>query len=110
MNIRRQDNLQLIERIELLIQENDRIKKQISSLQNLLSTQICLFFELSNSIKQTRKRFCYENVRECYNDLVYFYGCADSVQNADDYKECYKDIFEKEYNDDDGDDNNDDYI
>ena len=101
MNIIEEENSLLRERLDLLIQENEKLKKHISSLQELLSTDICKFFKISNSIKQTRKRFCYKNVRECYGDLVYFYGCTDPVQEADDYKECYKDIFGKEYTDDD---------
>jgi hypothetical protein len=97
MSTREEENLLLRERLDLLIQENEKLKKHISSLQELLSTNICKFFEMSKSIKQTRKRFCYDSVRECYGDLVYFYGCTEPVQEADDYKECYKDIFGKEY-------------
>ena len=101
MNIIEEENSFLKERLDLLIEKNDQLKKYISSLQELLSRDICKFFEMSKSIKQTRKRFCYENVRECYGDLIYFYGCTDPVQEAEDFKECYKDIFGKEYTEDD---------
>ena len=97
MNIKDDENLLLQERIDLLIQKNDQLKKHISSLQELLGSDICKFFEICNSIKQTKKRFCYETVRECYGDLVYFYGSTDLLQNADDYKECYKQIFGMDY-------------
>jgi hypothetical protein len=100
MNIKDDENLLLQERIDLLIQKNDQLKKHISSLQELLGSDICKFFEICNSIKQTKKRFCYENVRECYGDLVYFYGCTDPIQDATDYKDCYKDIFGVNYPDD----------
>lgn len=100
MSIRKDEHSLLSERIELLIQENNKLKNNISSLRDLLSSNISMFFELSNSIKQTRKRFCYENVRECYKDLVYFYGCAEPVQEAEDYKECYEDIFGQKYTSD----------
>jgi hypothetical protein len=92
------------EKIDLLTQENEKLKKHISSLHELLSTDICKFFQISNSIKQTKKRFCYETIRECYGDLVYFYGSNDTIQYAEDYKECFKDIFGREYPDDDADD------
>ena len=105
MSISHEENLLLKERVDLLIQENDAFKKKISSLQELLARDICIFFQITNSIKQTKKRFCYENVRECYGDLVYFYGCHGPIQDAEDYKECYKDIFEKKYTINEDDDN-----
>lgn len=97
MSIREEQESILRERLDLVIQDNIKLKKQISSLQELLGSNICKFFEISKSIKQTRKRFCYETVRECYGDLVYFYGSTDSIQLADDYIECYKEIFGKDY-------------
>lgn len=101
MSIIEEENSLLRERVDLLIQKNEQLKKYISSLQELLGRDICKFFEITNSIKETRKRFCYETVRECYGDLVYFYGSPGPIQDAEDYKECYKDIFGKEYVDDD---------
>lgn len=100
MSIEQEENSLLQEKIDLLIQQNDQLKKHISSLQELLGSDICKFFERSLSIRETKKRFCYENVRECYGDLVYFYGCADPIQDATDYNECYKDIFGIDYHDD----------
>lgn len=95
----KQKNASVQEQLDLLKQENNRLKICVNSLQKLLSNNICQFFELSLSIKQTKKRFCYENVRDCYYDLVYFYGCSDPVEDAEDYMECYMDIFGKEYSD-----------
>ncbi len=97
MNIREERESMLRERIDLLIQENGKLKRQIISLQELLGSQIRQFFEMTNSIIETKKRFCYENVRDCYGDLVYFYGYTDIIQKADDYIECYRDIFGRDY-------------
>ncbi len=91
------NNILLQEQIDSLTLENDKLKNHTKSLQKLLATNICKFFELVNSIKQTKKRFCYETLKECYRDLVYFYGCTDPIQDADDYVECYKDIFGTKY-------------
>jgi hypothetical protein len=81
-------------KIENLELQNEQLKKYVISLRNLLSSNICKYFEITNSIKLTKKRFCYDNVKECYFDLVYFYGCYEPIQNADDYKECYNEIFD----------------
>jgi hypothetical protein len=96
----------LTEKVDKLIQENTKLRRQISSLQELLGSQIRQYFEMTNSIIDTKKRFCYENVRDCYGDLVYFYGYVEIIQQAYDYIECYRDIFGTDYpNDtDDGDD------
>ena len=110
MSIIEEENSLLKERVDLLIKKNEQLKKYISSLQELLATDICKFFEITKSIKQTRKRFCYESVRECYGDLVYFYGCTGPIQDAEDYKECYKDIFGSEYINDDSEDDNDENV
>ena len=100
MSIIQEENSLLQERLDLLVEKNNQLKKHVSSLQELLGSNICKFFQMSNSIKQTKKRFCYETVRECYGDLVYFYGCTDIIQGADDYIECYKEIFGKDYPED----------
>ena len=89
--------------IDILKQENNNLKQHISSLQELLGSDICKFFERCQSIRKTRKRFCYETISECYKDLVYFYGCSDPLEDAEDYKECFKEIFEKEHSDNDTD-------
>ena len=60
---------------------------------------------MSNNLRDTKKRFCYETIRECYGDLVYFYGCTDPIQRADDYEECYREIFNRDYPRDTDDDN-----
>lgn len=91
---------EIIDKIQKLEIENENLKTNINSLRNLLGSEMCKYFEISNSLKQTKKRFCYDDLRECYEDLVYFYGCSDPIQDADDYKECYKQIFGKDYFDD----------
>jgi len=97
MSIREEHESILRERIDLLMQENNKLRNQISSLQELLGSQIRQYFEMSNSIRDTKKRFCYSTVRECYGDLVYFYGYTDIIQNADDYIDCYREIFGRDY-------------
>ena len=107
MSITEEQVLLLTERVDLIIQENNKLRQQISSLQELLGTQIRQYFEMSNSIRDTKKRFCYETVRECYGDLVYFYGYTDIIQEAYDYIECYREIFGRDYpNDTDNELNN----
>ena len=82
--------------IDLLKQENNNLKQHISSLRKLLGSDICKFFERCQSIRKTRTRFCYDTISECYKDLVYFYGCSDLLEDAEDYKEYFKEIFGKE--------------
>ena len=77
--------------------ENNTLKKNIHSLRDLLCTEICKYFELTNSIKDTKNRFCYDNYHDCYIDLCYYYGSADPVRDADDFKECYEAIFQQAY-------------
>lgn len=89
--------LLLQERIDVMSLQILQQKKHIQSLQELLGTAICNFFEISLSISETKKRFCYENVRECYGDLVYFYGSTVPLQKATDYNECYNIIFTNDY-------------
>ncbi len=92
-------NIELQGNIDLLTQENKQLKKDISSLQALLSSDICKFFERCQSIQETRKRFCYETICECYHDLLYFYGCSEPLEVANDFKQCYKDVFGKDNDD-----------
>lgn len=99
-----EENLLLRERLELIIQENNKLRNNISSLQELLGSQIRQYFEMSNSIRDTKKRFCYTTVRECYGDLVYFYGYTDIIQQAYDYRDCYREIFGRDYPNDTDDD------
>lgn len=107
MSIREEQDSLLRERLDLLIQENNKLRNQISSLQALLGSQIRQYFEMSDSIRDTKKRFCYETVRDCYGDLVYFYGYTDIIQKAYDYKDCYREIFGIDYPNDTDDDADD---
>ena len=50
-----QDNILLQEKVDSLTQKNDQLKKNISSLQDLLGSDICKFFERSLSIRETKK-------------------------------------------------------
>lgn len=91
-----------------VLDENTELKKNIHSLRDLLCSEICKYFEITNNIKALKKRFCYNNYHDCYIDLVYYYGSDEPVRNADDFKECYEDIFGKPYPNYNNDDNNND--
>jgi DNA-binding transcriptional regulator WhiA len=86
-----------------VLQENKKLKNQIQQLQDLFGYEICKYFEKTNNIRKTTAYFYYENVNDCYEALVEYYGCSDPLQDADDYKECHKEIFGREYDDDDSD-------
>lgn len=78
---------------QTVLAENDVLKRNIHSLRDLLCTEICKYFEITNSINDTKKRFCYDNYHDCYIDLCYYYGSADPVRGADDFEQCYESIF-----------------
>lgn len=77
------------------------------TIQNIFSIQICEYFNTHNSLKKTTEKFYFNNVRECYQSLVEYYGCSDSLQYAYDYDKYYNEIFGNEYNNANNDDNDD---
>ena len=79
------------------LEKNNVLKNHIYDLRNLLCSDICKYFEFTNSIHDTKKRFCYDNYYDCYIDLCYFYGSDQHVRHANDFKQYYEDIFGKPY-------------
>ena len=39
--------------------------------------------------KKTAKKFLYDDIVDCGDDIVYYNGSSDCIQSADDYKEYY---------------------
>jgi predicted nuclease with TOPRIM domain len=103
-----EENKSLQKKISELLQENNKFKKQIQQLQDLFALEICEYFNESNNIRETMEHFCFENVNDCYQALVEYNGCSDPLQDADDYKDCYKEIFGREYEEDDNSDEDND--
>ena len=81
--------------------ENTRLKQNIQKLHDLFGLTIVEYFNECNSLRQTAGYFYFEDVRDAYYSLRSYFDCSDPVQGADDYKECYKEIFGKEYCEDD---------
>lgn len=81
--------------------EISKLKKYIQKLQDDQGYEICEYFYKCNSIKDTTSKYCFEDIRDCYGALVEYNGCSDSIQDASDYIECYKEIFGREYQDED---------
>ena len=96
------ENKMLKVEITLLLDKNKKLKRNIQELQDTFGYEICQYFEKCNSIQKTAKHFYFENVFDCYEALVDYFGCSDPVQSADDYKDCHRIIFG---HDDDSSDN-----
>lgn len=87
-------------------EENTRLKEKIQKLHDLFGLTIIEYFNECNSLRQTADYFYFEDVRDAYYSLRSYFDCSDPAKGADDYKECYKEIFGKEYCE--GEDNEDD--
>jgi hypothetical protein len=83
-------NLNLNEKIKLL-------RNNIKKLQDKQSHEICKYFIECKSIVETTGKFYFEDVRDCYEALNKYFGYSNLVENANDYKDCYKEIFGHEY-------------
>jgi hypothetical protein len=92
---------ELLQKIKKLEDENKKLRNTIQNLQESQGYEICKFFNKCNSIKKTQIEYYFDGIKDCYNALVDYYGCSDPVQDADDYKEYYKDIFGYEFEEDD---------
>ena len=64
--------------------------------RNTLFLIILEYFNSCCSIIKTACRFGIE-MEELYELIPQWDGCRDGLQNADDYKECYKQIFGMDY-------------
>lgn len=80
-----------------ITKENEKLKINIQNLHDLLGYEICEYFKKCGSLKNTTKHFYFNNVEECYYALVEYFGCYNTLQSANDFIECYKEIFGKEY-------------
>jgi len=100
------ENMMLKTEVSLLLDKNKKLKGQLQELQDLFGYEICQYFDKCNSLQKTTRYFCFDNVFDCYEALVEYYGCSDPVKNADDYKDCYQIIFGHNHieNDSDSDD------
>jgi hypothetical protein len=86
--------------------ENKNLRKTIQNLQDSQGYEISMFFNRYNSIKETQIEYYFETIKDCYEALVDYNGCSDSIQGADDYREYYKEIFGYEYYDNSSDEDN----
>ena len=89
-------------------EENTRLKQKMQKLHDLIGYSIVEYFNKCNNLRQTAEHFYFENVHDVYYSLWNYYDCSDPMQGADDYNECYKEIFGKEYCEGEGDDEDDD--
>jgi hypothetical protein len=87
--------LKLLKEIEELKLSNTKLKKNIQNLQNEFGLEICAYFHDCNSIRKTTEKYYFEDVRDCYEALVDYNGCSDPLYDADDFGDCYKEMFDK---------------
>ena len=90
-------NKLLEDEISNLYKQNRQLKMNIQNIQDLMAYEICEYFRNSYNLRETTKHFYFDDVRDCYGALVEYFGCSDTVQRATDYKECYKEIFDRDY-------------
>jgi hypothetical protein len=88
-------------------EENTRLKLKLEKLHDLFGLTIVEYFNECNSLRKTTEYFFFQDVRDTYYSLRSYFDCSDPVQGADDYKECYKEIFGKEYCDNEDEDEDD---
>jgi len=76
-----------------LSNENKRFRKIIRKIQDDKGLEICEYFSDCKSIKDTADNYYFDNVEDCYWSLTEYFGSSDPLQRANDYEECYKEIF-----------------
>ena len=74
-----------------------QLRKNIQKLQDQQELDICEYFDMCKSIRETTDKFFFENVDDCFQALKEYFGCFGPIQRANDYRECYKEIFGREY-------------
>jgi hypothetical protein len=94
------ENKILKDKLDTIMKENKQLKRNIQNLQDLMGCVICEYFNDWFSLKKTTELFYFDNVSDCYHALVEYYGASDPAESAIDYKECYKDIFGRTYEED----------
>jgi hypothetical protein len=70
-----------------------RLRKNIQKIQDIQGLEICEYFSTCKSIRETCDKFCFQDIEECYESLKEYFGCSDPLQKANDFEECYKEIF-----------------
>ena len=83
------------------------LRKNIQTMQDNMGYEICEYFNEHNSIRRTTKQYFFESVLDCHEALVEYFGCSDPLQSADDYKECYREIFNRDYDSENENENSD---
>ena len=76
-----------------LIEGIKHLRKNIQKLQDQQELDICEYFDMCKSIRETTDKFFFENVDDCFEALKEYFGCPGPLQRANDYRECYKEIF-----------------
>jgi hypothetical protein len=101
MNYNNNDNEYTVlkEKYYKILTENEQLKNNIINLQDLFGREICEYFEKCNSLIETTKKFFFSNELDCYEALLEYYGSSEPLEYAKDYKQCYKDIFGRDYED-----------
>jgi hypothetical protein len=102
------ENSKLKTKISLLSEKNKELRKNVQELQDTFGYEICQYFNKCNSLQKTTRYFYFENVFNCYEALVKYFGCYDPVRKADDYNDCYQIIFDHKYSKNNFDDSEDD--
>ncbi len=83
------ENAKLKRKCEELKKENELLKNKVIDLKDIQSYEICKFFSNCRNLAKTAKKFLYDDIVDCGDDIVYFNGSSDCIQSADDYKEYY---------------------
>jgi hypothetical protein len=91
------NNSELNDKISELTKENQKLKENVEKLHNFLGYEICEYFNKTCSIKLTTKKYYFDNVKNCYDTLIEFNADTYLMEKAIDFKECYKEIFGREY-------------
>jgi hypothetical protein len=110
MNSNNNDNEYTVlkEKYYKILKENEQLKNNIINLQDLFGREICEYFEKCNSLIETTKKFFFSNVLDCCEALLDYYGSPEPLEYAKDYKQCYKDIFGRDYEETEDEDEEDD--
>jgi hypothetical protein len=90
-------DFELTNKINELNKENQLLRENIQNLHNLLGYEICEYFNKTSSLKLTTKKYYFNNVKHCYDTLIEFNDDTYLMKKATDFKECYKEIFGRDY-------------
>ena len=98
------ENDALRKKVMLLEQKNKQLqeeigvkKRHLQNVQDYIRYEIIHYYTQCYRLRETASQFGFETVGECYDALTEYCGCPGPAQAAEDYMECYKDIFGWEY-------------